>query len=75
MRAKNASIATPMQISGITMGSAIAASCGPLNGKRKRQRATAARVPSTVLARVLTKAMVRELANASMRESLFHAFS
>ena len=75
IRAKNASIATPMQISGMTMGSAIAASCGPLNGNRNRHRATAARVPSTVLARVLANAMVSELVNASMRESLFQAFS
>ena len=75
IRAKKASIATPMQISGMTMGSAIAPSCAPLNGKRNRHSATAARAPSTVLSTVLTKAMVSELVNASISPSLFHAFS
>ena len=64
-----------MQISGMTMGNAIAPSCAPLNGKRNRHSATAASAPSTVLSAVLTNAMVRELVNASMRPSLFHAFS
>ena len=40
-RAKKTSIATPMQISGTTMGSAMTPSSAVLPGKRKRQSNTA----------------------------------
>ena len=48
-RAKNTSIATPMQISGTTIGSAIAPSTAVLPGKRKRHSITAASAPRITL--------------------------
>ena len=72
---KKAIMATPMQISGITMGSAIAPSYPALKGKRKRQRRTATMAPRTVAKIVLKKAMVMEFPKASSRSSLFRAFT
>ena len=75
IREKKASMATPIQISGITIGKDMAPSYPAFPGKRKRQSRMAVIVPSTTLIRVLRKAIVRELANASIREELFQAFS
>ena len=66
---KNTSIATPMQISGTTIGSVIIPSNAPLPGKRNRHNAIAAIVPSTTLNSVEIAAIVSELANAPIRAS------
>ncbi len=66
-RAKNTSMATPMQISGATMGRARAPSKAIRPGKRNRQSATAARAPSTTLAAVAMAAITSEFAKASIR--------
>ena len=61
---KNTSMATPMQISGTTIGRASAPSNAGLSGKRNRQSSSAVIAPSTRLTRVETAAMVSELPNA-----------
>ena len=67
VRAKNASSATPMQISGITIGRAIAPSNAGLPGKRKRHSASASSAPITVLIAVAMSAITMLLVNASIR--------
>ena len=66
---KNTSMATPMQISGTTIGSVITPSNSPLPGKRNRQRVIPAIVPKTTETSVATKAMVSELVKASISAS------
>ena len=75
VRTKNASSATPMQISGITIGSAIAPSSAGLPGKRKRHSASARSAPITVLIAVAISAMAMLLANASIRDALCQALA
>ena len=64
---KNTSMATPMQISGTTIGRPSAPSSAALTGKRKRQSSRAVMAPRITLTRVETAAMVRELPKAVMR--------
>ena len=75
VRMKNAISATPMQISGITIGSAMAPSSAGLPGKRKRHSASASSAPITVLIAVLIAPITRLLANASISDALCQAFS
>src|SRR5688572_26225955 len=74
-RAKNTSMATPMQISGTTIGSAIEPSTTVLPGKRKRHSITAASAPRTTEKIVQKKAMVSELTKAWISDSLLSAFT
>ncbi len=67
--AKKTSMATPMQISGTTMGRARAPSSTGFIGKRKRHRVSAVSAPRTTLTRVETAAMVRELPKAARRSA------
>ena len=64
---KKTSMATPMQISGTTIGRASAPSSAGFPGKRKRQRMMAVIEPRIRLTRVETAAMVRELPKATIR--------
>jgi hypothetical protein len=64
-----------MQISGITIGSAIAPSSAGLPGKRKRHRASVSRAPITVLIAVAMSAIAMLLANASISDALCQALA
>ena len=64
---KKTSMATPMQISGATIGKAKPPSNVVLPGKRNRHSATAPSAPRATLTRVQTSAMVSELAKACRR--------
>ncbi len=64
---KKTSMATPMQISGTTIGRARPPSRAGFRGKRKRHRTMAVRAPSMTLITVDTAAMVRELPKAVRR--------
>ena len=75
IREKKASIATPMQISGTTIGNAITPSYPALNGNLKRHSSMATIAPRTVAMIVVITAIVIEFIKASNNESLFHAFS
>ena len=64
-----------MQISGMTMGSAMMPSTAALAGNRKRHNHRAVAVPMIVAMTVHMTAMVMELVNASTREASFHALA
>ena len=64
---KNTSMATPMQISGTTIGRLSAPSSAGLAGNRNLQSSSAVKAPSATLTRVETRAMVRELPKAVIR--------
>jgi hypothetical protein len=69
MREKKTSSATPMQISGMTMGSAMKPSVAALPGKRKRHRSSAVMAPMMVAMMVHMTAMASELTKASTSEA------
>ena len=64
IRPKKPSMATPMQISGTTIGIVTMPSNSPCPGKRARHSASAAIAPSTTLMIVDRAAIVSELAKA-----------
>ena len=73
--AKNTNIATPMQISGTTIGRAMAPSSTVLPLNLNRQSTSAAMAPRITLIRVEMAAMVRELPKAAIRLSFWSTFS
>ena len=72
IQVKKTSIATPMQISGTTMGSAIVPSSAGLNGKRNRHNSTAASDPKIKLKMVASSAIVSELPSASINSAFLN---
>jgi hypothetical protein len=68
-------MATPMQISGTTIGRARAPSSTVLPGKRNRHSTRATIAPRITLSTVHRAAMVRELAKASISPSSLRALS
>ncbi len=73
MREYITSTAMPMQISGMTIGSAMTPSAAALKGKRKRHSHKAVAVPMIVAKMVHMIAMAMELVNASTSAAFFQA--